>query len=70
MVLGQRFTEKSAWGKMSMSIFQFIEQFYFQCDVFKLQEVVSELAIKVYQETNVQIRSQRTKIIQESLIFF
>jgi hypothetical protein len=33
-----------------LTIFEFIERFFFQNDVFKLQEVFSELGIRVFLE--------------------
>jgi hypothetical protein len=38
------------WEKFSMAIFEFIRPFSFQNNVFKLQEVFSELAIRVFLE--------------------
>jgi hypothetical protein len=34
--------------KIFMTIFEFVRQFFFQNDVFKLQEVFSELEIRVF----------------------
>jgi hypothetical protein len=36
--------------KFIMAIFEFIRQFFFQNDVFKIQEVFSELAIREFLE--------------------
>jgi hypothetical protein len=38
------------WEELFMTIFEFIRQFFFQNDVFKIQEVFSELAIRVFLE--------------------
>jgi hypothetical protein len=40
----------SGGSRFFMSIFEFIGQFFFQNDVFKLQEVFSDLGIKVMLE--------------------
>jgi hypothetical protein len=39
-----------AWEKSFMTIFEVIEQFYIQNYAFKLQEVFSELGIRVFLE--------------------
>jgi hypothetical protein len=36
------------WEKFFMAIFEFIRQFFFQNEVLKVQEVFSELAIRVF----------------------
>jgi hypothetical protein len=38
------------WEEFFMTIFEFIEQFFFQNDVFKLQKVFSELEIRSFLE--------------------
>jgi hypothetical protein len=39
-----------SWEKFFICVFEFIGQFFFQNDVFKLQEVISELEIRVFLE--------------------
>jgi hypothetical protein len=38
------------WEKIFVAIFEFIRLFFFQNDVFKIQEVFAELAIRVFLE--------------------
>jgi hypothetical protein len=38
------------WKKFFMTVFEFIGQYFFQNDVFKLQEVFSEYGIRVFLE--------------------
>jgi hypothetical protein len=39
-----------SWEKFFMTVYEFIGQFFFQNDVFKLQKVFSELEIRVFLE--------------------
>jgi hypothetical protein len=43
------------WEKFFMTVFEFVGQFIFQSDVFKLQEIISELGIKVLLENGLGI---------------
>jgi hypothetical protein len=47
------YREAFTWEKFFMTVFEFIGQFFFQNDVFKLQEVFSEHEIRLSQEPDV-----------------
>jgi hypothetical protein len=42
--------ESLTWEEFFIAVFEFIGQFFFQNDIFKLQEVFSELEIRVFLE--------------------
>jgi hypothetical protein len=52
-----------SWEKSFMTIFEFIGQFFLQNDIFKLQEVFSELEIRVFLEN--RARSFQTFLFLE-----
>jgi hypothetical protein len=47
--------ESLTWKKFFMAIFEFIGQCYFQNDVFKIQEVFSELGIRLFLENGLGV---------------
>jgi hypothetical protein len=48
MVLGYPSMKSQNHGKIFMTIFELVGQFFFQNDIFKLQEDFSELGIRVF----------------------
>jgi hypothetical protein len=60
MVLGNLSKKSLNYGnpcdqKIFMTIFEFIGQLFFQNDVFNLQEVLSELEIRIFLENGLRI---------------
>jgi hypothetical protein len=46
--------ENLSWEKFFITVFEFIGQLFFQNDVFKLQEVFSEIKIRVFLQNGLE----------------